>query len=140
MFLSNSLLLHRLYFLKNILLCPTCSRSTRCIVGLSITRCRAPRDPRPRAQPRRRWGCGVGPECEKEGYIMALKKDLEATTSIVATVSLVCLLDSHQVKHLDNVRFLVNLENYGVSPPDVHSIDLHFRMQAFYVRCVERTF
>ncbi|MGA2916943.1 hypothetical protein [Methanoregula sp.] len=29
------------------------------LVGFSISRCRAPHDPRPRPQPRRRRGCGV---------------------------------------------------------------------------------
>ena len=51
-----------------------------------------------------------------------------------------CLLDSHQIKYMDNIRFLVNFENNGVNPPNVHTIDLNFRMQAFYIRCVVRIF
>ncbi len=34
----------------------------------------------------------------------------------------------------------MNFENYCVRPPDVHSIYLHFGMQAFSIRCAIRIF
>ena len=34
----------------------------------------------------------------------------------------------------------MNLENYGVSPSNVHTIYLHFGMETFYIGCAIRIF
>ncbi len=51
-----------------------------------------------------------------------------------------CLLDGHQIKDHHAVWFFVNFENYRIDPPDMHTIDLHFGMQAFHIRCMVRIF
>jgi len=50
------------------------------------------------------------------------------------------LFDAHQLKHSNEIRFFVNLKNNGVGSPDMHTIDLHFGMQTFYIGCAVRIF
>ena len=59
---------------------------------------------------------------------------------MVTAISLVCLPDGHQIKDHHTVQLFVNFENYGMGPPDVHAIDLHFGVQTFYIRCAVRIF
>jgi len=73
------------------------------------------------------------------GFRIHGKKQI-AATSVVATISLMCLLNGHQIEHGNEIRFFVNLENNSVCSSDVHTIDLHFGMQTFYIRSVVRIF
>jgi len=50
------------------------------------------------------------------------------------------LLNGHQIKDHHAFWLFVNFENYGIGPPDMHTIYLHFGMQTFYIGCAVRIF
>lgn len=59
---------------------------------------------------------------------------------MVATIPLMCLFNRHYIKHKNCVVFPDNLENNGVTSPDVHAIDMFCCEQAFYTGCTVRIF
>ena len=45
-------------------------------------------------------------------------------SSVIARILFVCLFDSQEIKHLNEVFLFVYSENDGIRSPDVHSINL----------------
>jgi len=51
-----------------------------------------------------------------------------------------CLLNGYQIKNKHGIRLFVYFKNYGISPPDMHSVYLYFGMQTFYIGYAVRIF
>lgn len=87
------------------------------------------------------WSERISVSIFNQGLLkIILPQKLSHYYSVVTTISLVSLLDGHQVNDHHAVWFFVNFENYRMGSPDVHTIDPHFGMQTFHIGCAVRIF